>query len=221
MHLTQSQEKDLIIIAQSKAYRPEIALAARNELIVRNNRFVWKMCVNYAKRHGGEADEYLGQATLTYIRCIEIFDLSKGLRLNSYSGPAIENKLNTSVRCEANTIRVPTRSQVCTQKDSPRASVWLKDDARRAMQAPSGLTGAYLVPQRQPSEQDNPKPLKAAIARLLKQVSPPRRDVVQRLLRGETIAEIALANGICKQTAYQRYADALRDLRRLLGVSLS
>lgn len=222
MHLTHAQERALIVTAQSRVTLPEVALAARNTLIERNTSLIWKLCVNYAKRRGGEAKEYVSTATFAYIRCIDRIDLSRGWRLSSYAAMAIENALNTAARREAHLIRVPNMAQVHAHTDSHKASPWLKDDAKRAMQPNAGLTAAFTVAARkqEPRDVKGEMLLKKSVKRMLQGLSEARRDVVERLLRGETFGEIAAASGICKQTAYQRYADAIGDLRRLLGVNL-
>lgn len=79
--LTADRERELILAAQSGDQ------AARDELVLSNQRFVWKFAQKHADRlRGHELEEIVNQCNLYLIDAIDRFELERGVRFLTFAG---------------------------------------------------------------------------------------------------------------------------------------
>lgn len=104
--LTAEEERALIKRSQAGDVK------ARNTLVERNYGLIFSRAASHARMRGGRAEDYLGEATIAYIRSIDKFDLSRGFRLSTLAQPTMFNALNTMSRVEAYVITVKQVAQM-------------------------------------------------------------------------------------------------------------
>lgn len=212
VHLTQEEEYELIKKAQHGDED------ARNELIERNEGFLWSQAKTYAKNHGGEGEDYFGQATLSYIRCIEKFEVDRGLRLSTYAGVAIQNALRTCSRNEAHLIRVPNTAQVAVRHNKP-INPQIIAAARVAMTAHSKVVPT--IPVFVKDYRFQREKLESGVRRVVGQIKGEiERKIVEMILDRRSFREIASILGVSHQRVSQRFKLAIKQMQKILGVDL-
>lgn len=213
--LTADEELRLIALAQAGDE------SARNELIERHYRFIWKATARHLSRQRMfTPEEMVGEAVIGYMRAIEKFDLERGIRLNTYADYWIRNHLQTVVGAGRHAVTVPKYIQrggvECIRGEQTRS-------AAAAAVSPAVYLSHMVDDSGQPQElpqperhDDNlpftPTELHAAIRRLPKQA----QNVVCKRMSGRTFAEIGIECDISRSQAQAVYMKSLARLGQLL-----
>lgn len=108
---TREEEYALIVVAQAGYWAEDrkeagtpapfddvaikMGVRARNELIVTNEKYIWRATIKNAARysHRTQADDLIYFATIGYLRAIVEFDFERGTRLNTYANWWIFNQI--------------------------------------------------------------------------------------------------------------------------------
>ena len=94
--LSKEEEFELIRRAQSPI-DPKRAKAARDRLLLCNMKFIYSYCKKWCNDSKGvTADELLCDGILAFLNAIQKFDATKGLRLCTYAGIAVNRALSGS-----------------------------------------------------------------------------------------------------------------------------
>lgn len=114
--LTAEQERALI----EKTRQGD--LQAREQLVLANLRWVWKVALNYRGR-GVPFDDLFQLGILGLIRAIDGFDLTHTVRLTTYATFRIREYMLQDIETRGTVIRVPTKRKIKTlPKEEDRVS---------------------------------------------------------------------------------------------------
>lgn len=164
-------------------------IAARDELVMRNMRFVLKTAKQVARRHHYkrgdhrvEFSDLVQEGVIALMRAVQMFDPSHDVRFITYAARAIINEMN---------------------RRANRAFDLLKTKAEVHRQALPDL-----------SYEDPRHDVHDAVDKL----SPKTRDVIVRhYLQGERYKQIAKSYGVCTQRVHQLARNGVRELREHMG----
>ena len=103
--LSKDEEYELI----AKAQRDDTgSQEARDRLVLCNMRFIYGICMRWCNlKDNLSPDELLADGVLGYLNAIDRFDISRGVRLNSFAGYCVMTKLSRSSLFE-DAIRLPS-----------------------------------------------------------------------------------------------------------------
>lgn len=211
---------ELSIESDTKALKADLAIlyAQRNDLVIKNSALVGMVVSrlpHFIVRMAGGYDEATGIGELALIYAVEQFDPTKGFQLSTYattsiwrriyrtrfSGALIHWPSNALAECKEsgdysslpNTIQWPCRKDSRSKKllNFVDESVSVSDSFERS----EFLTNA------------------------IRQLPKKLRQIIQlRYFKGLTLKKIGSGLGFSHQYARQLQAQAIRELRRLMGV---
>lgn len=187
---TREQERGLLSRAQGGDTR------ARDELVLRNMRFVFKMAKRVARTHrikrGDQRVEFndlVQEGTVALIRAANQFDLGHQdqVRFITYAARAIINEMNRRANRAFDLVKTKQHVQRVQLHDSI----------------------SYSDPRREAAMD---------LHRALKKLRPQTRDVLTRhYFNDEEYKDIALSYGVCPQRIHQIARDGVVELRGYLG----
>lgn len=192
---------ELIALAQGGS------VEARNTLIERHLGFIYARTMAYC--HNRDAEEFIADATLGFIRAIEKFEPHRGLKLLTYADHWIRQKVYKGYAEVVQMVHIPDYLRESSRKinescktDAQRARSWFSLDRDK---------GPALAARRR-SVRHEEAPF--TDIRALAQSLPPRHfHVIKMRLNGKMLREIGALTGITRQRVLQIEQEAVQIMR--------
>lgn len=218
--LTKDEERALIAQAQNGD------VAARNTLIERNLGLIYQWAKHCAERYRLHGCELFGEAVLTYMKCIENFNPSYGLRLSTIAVLSIQRRLWK----ESFELRGPILVPYISRKGAKTLTEETQECRRSARRAQSlhyeqdadgttlSTTLAFREEEKKSEEIKYPhwQVVAAAVAKLPER----QRKIIELRLQGGTLEDVGQVEGVSRERIRQIEAKAVQRLRDYLGVKI-
>ena len=218
-----TEEDECGLIARAQAGDIE----ARNALIEHHTPFIIervKHCIPpWASYH-----EYVGYGVEKFMVCISKFDASKGFKLLTYAGIAIERRI-WQVWQRRGVIVVPARAT------ADRSEKFEQNKHRamtaRSLEAPisarSTRTLKDLMSARTPAPDSRDEGQELELDKMRKallelgRTDPRAVDMIQMRFRGTTLTDAGAIYGLSRERVRQIQDKAIDELRKLMGVAVA
>ena len=191
---------------------------AWNSLLAQHERFIYKTAL-HTKARGLDREDLTQIGFAAFVKCVQDFDLKRGLRLTTYAYRIVAQKIHQAAQ-QHGIIFLPHGAKT----NCPEPALKAMNEVQ-SLQMPvssdreSYMTLGDLIVDRGPETPDviDQRLVAEMVNSRVGRLNPRERDVVRRRMRGETLREIADDMDVCKERVRQIADVAYEKLKRNLS----
>lgn len=180
-------DNELIALAQAGD------IAARDALIHRHMKFIYAFTKKHCGRH--RPQEFIGEAVLGFIRAIEKFDTGKKIKLLTYAGWWIWQKVRLAMHQDEMVIRVSN----LTTGHLDRMKPWDAQAAMNAAKCRPSPVSEYIAERPVHRAGDDIEFVRSVLLKM----KPRTRRVIEMRMAGATLEEAGREIGVTRERARQ------------------